>query len=1014
MERRSGEGATGHTRLPLTATSSFDAGRCAELQVHITEATATAAEQRELIARLEQDLSTIQSIQRPDAEGAAEHGLEKVPEPIKEATALFYGPSALASGTLPEGQVDSLLSIISSQRERFRARNQELEAENRLAQHTIQALQSELDSLRADNIKLFEKIKFLQSYPGRSGGSDDTELRYSSQYEERLDPFSSFSKRERQRRYLSLSPWDKATLSMGRLVLSNKMARTIGFFYTLFLHCLVFLVLYKLAWSESMERDCATFCAKKFADHLHKFHENDNGAAAEPSDGEGARAVSAPHQPRLTSEDLFGWRPSPRHCEAAGGCDGTGAMNGAAPGPAAAAAPAPVPDWRQFCELHAQAAAVDFAHKFCRFLRDNPAYDTPDAGASFSRHFAANFLDVFGEEVRRVLVAGPAPRGAAEPPDAMEPEMSGPTALKAAAYGHSRSSEDVSAQAAAKARVRKGFSLRNMSLCVVDGVRDMWHRRASPEPDAGTAPRAAEPPAEPRDKWTRRLRLSRTLAAKVELVDIQREGALRFMVADDAAAGPGGTAQWQKCRLLLRRAVAGERFRLEFFVPPKASRPKVSIPLSAIIEVRTTMPLEMPEKDNTFVLKVENGAEYILETIDSLQKHSWVADIQGCVDPGDSEEDTELSCTRGGCLASRVASCSCELLTDGRWGRSWPGDGEGRVRGGAGARMARQTDALPPHPTASSPAGDLPRPPETTAAVVTAPHSRARDGVGESLVHVPLETFLETLESSGGGGQDSNNTGEEGAEPEPEAEPELELSDYPWFHGTLSRVRAAQLVLAGGPRSHGLFVIRQSETRPGEYHLRLSLNSHGQCHVQHLWFQSVLDMLRHFHTHPIPLESGGSADITLRSYVRAQGPPPGKTPPSWPIGGDGPGWALTRPRSPATAPGPSASAAPAPPACWSEPAGQHYFSSLAAAACPPASPSEAGGASSSSASSSSAASAPAAPRPADGPLSARSRSNSAERLLEAGGGGADEPPEAAPAEGARGHTRAVENQYSFY
>lgn len=249
-------------------------------------------------------------------------------------------------------------------------------------------------------------------------------------------------------------------------------------------------------------------------------------------------------------------------------------MNGAASGPAAAAAPAapaPVPDWRQFCELHAQAAAVDFAHKFCRFLRDNPAYDTPDAGASFSRHFAANFLDVFGEEVRRVLVAGPAPRGVAEHPEAMEPEPAGPAALKAAAYGHSRSSEDVSTQAAAKARVRKGFSLRNMSLCVVDGVRDMWHRRASPEPDASAAPRAAEPPAEPRDKWTRRLRLSRTLAAKVELVDIQREGALRFMVADDAAAGPGGTAQWQKCRLLLRRAVAGERFRLEFFVPPKVS-----------------------------------------------------------------------------------------------------------------------------------------------------------------------------------------------------------------------------------------------------------------------------------------------------------------------------------------------------------------------------------------------------------------------------------------------------------
>lgn len=58
----------GPTRLPLTATSSFGTGRCAELQVHVTEVMATAAEQRDLIARLEQDLSTIQSIQRPDAE----------------------------------------------------------------------------------------------------------------------------------------------------------------------------------------------------------------------------------------------------------------------------------------------------------------------------------------------------------------------------------------------------------------------------------------------------------------------------------------------------------------------------------------------------------------------------------------------------------------------------------------------------------------------------------------------------------------------------------------------------------------------------------------------------------------------------------------------------------------------------------------------------------------------------------------------------------------------------------
>lgn len=249
-------------------------GRYACLQMEFSTAVQTTSDQKELILKLEQDLSTIQTMSRPDAEGADTSAVmrECVPDPIKEATALFSSMSG--SPQADQGQMDSLLSIISSQRERFRSRNQELEVANSSLQQTLQALQSELDSLRADNIKLYEKIKFLQSYPTRAGDSDDTVMRYSSQYEERLDPFSSFSKKERQRRYQSLSPWDKATLSLGRVILSNKTARTIAFFYTLMLHCLVFLVLYKAAWSESIGRDCAAFCAKKYSDHLHRFHED--------------------------------------------------------------------------------------------------------------------------------------------------------------------------------------------------------------------------------------------------------------------------------------------------------------------------------------------------------------------------------------------------------------------------------------------------------------------------------------------------------------------------------------------------------------------------------------------------------------------------------------------------------------------------------------------------------------------------------------------------------------------
>lgn len=241
------------------------------------------------------------------------------------------------------------------------------------------------------------------------------------------------------------------------------------------------------------------------------------------------------------------------------------------------------------------------------------------------------------------------------------------------------------------------------------------------------------------------------------------------------------------------------------------------------------MPLEMPDKDNTFVLKVENGGEYILETLDSLQKHSWVSDIQDCIDPGDSGDDIELTSCPHGQFPS-VSTCSCELASP-RLHRSI------QLRSGlcgpSGPRC--RTLVSPVHPT-----------------------------------HVPLERFLQS--------QETVRPATEGL---PSTDTDTSLTCYPWFHGTLSRVRAAQLVLVGSVHSHGLFVIRQSETRLGEYvltfnfqgkakHLRLSVDSRGQCHVHHLWFQSIVDMLQHFHCHPIPLESRGAADVTLRHYVQTQ------------------------------------------------------------------------------------------------------------------------------------------------
>ncbi|KAM9801651.1 SH2B adapter protein 2 [Neosynchiropus ocellatus] len=687
-------------------------------------------------------------------------------------------------------------------------------------------------------------------------------------------------------------------------------------------------------------------------------------------------------------------------------------MNGAVvPGSPELSSSCPLPDWREFCELHARASAADFADKFQRFLSENPCYDAPGADASFSQHFAHHFLECFSAaltQARENQTSSPGEDGINSAPkysivpflgiqgcplsygqelyqrrkdagasseslDSMdsgggglEPGSGATTASrcpqpthKVSALGHSRSSEDVSVSHP-KARFKKGFSLRNMSLCVVDGVKEMWHRRASPEPDAPAAPRRANGGAAGEaaggERWSQKLRLPRgSQGHKAELLEIQRDGALRYMVADDTNCM--GAAQWQKCRLLLRktkREEGGDRFLLEFYVPPKSSKPKVSIPLSAIVEVRTTMPLEMPDKDNTFVLKVENGGEYILETIDSLQKNSWVADIQDCIDPGDSGDDIELaSCPHGQASkdCSMVASCSCELLSEG---------------------VYRAPE----------------RPCPTAAEHYSAPSVRCREPpFTQHPSHMPLERFLQSPEAQGCNGAAGGGEGMK------ESEVDASLTGYPWFHGTLSRVRAAQLVLAGGARSHGLFVIRQSETRPGEYvltfnfqgkakHLRLSVNDNGQCHVHHLWFHTVSDMLRHFHTHPIPLESGGSADITLRSYVQVQRSCAAEVsvPP-----------VLTPPREAGCR---SDSAQPA-----IHPPG------IAASVAPPAD------ATLSSSTSSSPIALPTLSRSDPGTGGGlQSRSNSSERLLEASSGATEDYHDA---DGTR-RARAVENQYSFY
>ncbi|KRZ34823.1 SH2B adapter protein 2, partial [Trichinella pseudospiralis] len=348
------------------------------------------------------------------------------------------------------------------------------------------------------------------------------------------------------------------------------------------------------------------------------------------------------------------------------------------------------------------------------------------------------------------------------------------------------------------------------------------------------------------------------------VVEVVREGSVNFICGKELDG-----ESWEKGRMVLVKTAGG--YLLEFYSPPKASKPKNGIFCFLITEVRETTALETPDSEHTFVLKAENLKEYIVQAKSHKDMRSWLSVIRSCMD---NSLCTENANTTSSERLSIIANACTKTDSGYRSGdfHSLP------LRGSSGTRKT-------PHIRLSS----LFTGRDLTGSSANHSHlaSQLRRSYSSSQAsHVNMA--VRQLHSSGSALLNSlrglqMSTGAIHDNSCPYGILRM-LENYPWFHGSLSRRDATNLVVQCGVDGHGLFLVRQSETRTGEYvltfncygrakHLRITVLARGHCRVQHLWFESIFDMLDHFRSHHIPLQTSArdnhsaNVGVMLLDYV---------------------------------------------------------------------------------------------------------------------------------------------------
>ncbi|KAH3661320.1 hypothetical protein OGAPHI_006727 [Ogataea philodendri] len=244
--------------------------RCEALEIQVNEYTKQLEQLKELNTKLESDLVNFESGSGNNDKWETMSMISSVAPSMAGSIAPSIASkggrlspaSSIAGGFEPgPAQNNSILPIITQQRDRFRVRNKELEDETKKQFSKIVELRREVNALKNDNKGLYERIRFLQFHQDTknaqvAAASRELETKYKDSYEQELHPIEQFRILETQRINSRMSPFERIFIQVTRYVLSTKYSRLMFVGYCLGLHLLVMmLMIYVLGGSSAAATD---------------------------------------------------------------------------------------------------------------------------------------------------------------------------------------------------------------------------------------------------------------------------------------------------------------------------------------------------------------------------------------------------------------------------------------------------------------------------------------------------------------------------------------------------------------------------------------------------------------------------------------------------------------------------------------------------------------------------------------------------------------------------------------